>query len=93
MERKPVQIYTVPPLHDYATLEPNRGCLNCRHLNRANMAQCTAYPEGIPYPIISGEIAHDKPLPGDNGIQWEAASDAPSGLPPAISAEDLPLVK
>jgi hypothetical protein len=35
---------------------------------------CKAYPEGIPSHIIQGEIVHDKPYPGDNGIMYEPAN-------------------
>ncbi len=35
------------------------------------MTRCAAYPAGIPLPIIGGDLAHDRPLPGDHGIQFE----------------------
>lgn len=67
-----------PPLFDI-TGRPFHSCLNCRHLYRyAPGFMCDAYPGGISYDIRSGETPHDKPIRGDNGIQWEAAPDAPS---------------
>jgi hypothetical protein len=45
------------------------SCANCKHWH-GGMA-CDAYPKGIPWPIISGDVAHTHPLPDDNGIQWE----------------------
>lgn len=54
-----------------ATGEPYVGCLNCRHLDWRGMTRCVAYPDGIPLPILSGDIEHDRPLPGDHGIQFE----------------------
>jgi len=32
---------------------------------------CRAFPKGIPDPIYHSEVKHDKPYPGDNGIQFE----------------------
>lgn len=46
-----------------------KGCDNCKHYNGG--LGCKAYPGGIPWPILSGAVAHDKPLPGDHGIQYE----------------------
>jgi hypothetical protein len=62
-------------------LSPNRSCLNCRHLHRATLTTCAAFPDGIPLPIQAGILPHDVPQPGDHGIQWQAAEDAPLGLP------------
>lgn len=75
-----IKLNPVPPLFNTVTGQPERQCLNCKHLNRGDMASCKAFPNGIPYPIMRGDIAHDEPYPTDNGIQWEAAEDAPLGL-------------
>ena len=45
--------------------------LNCKHINKENVHTCKAFPEGIPLPISLGGINHDKPFPGDKGIQYE----------------------
>ncbi len=42
----------------------------------------------VPYDIVSRETRHDRPIPGDNGIQWEAAPDAPLGLPEGWTMAD-----
>lgn len=47
------------------------SCLVCRHFDPRGLPRCTAYPDGIPLPIIGGDLAHDRPLPGDHGIQFE----------------------
>ena len=39
---------------------------------------CTAFPDGIPGEITTGENLHVEPFPGDNGIQYEA--EKPKGL-------------
>jgi len=36
---------------------------------------CRAFPEGIPEEIAYGDDEHLNPFSGDNGIQYEAASD------------------
>jgi hypothetical protein len=46
------------------------GCTECRHFRGG--LRCDAYPEGIPWPILAGDIDHLGPLPGDHGIQFEA---------------------
>ena len=87
METKPLQ-FMPPPLFD-ALERPNKSCLNCRHLHRSGVGfTCTAFPDGIPYDIRSGETPHDKPIRGDHGIQWEAASDAPRGLPEGVEGRE-----
>lgn len=57
-----------------ATGQPFIGCLNCRHLDWRRMTRCAAYPDGIPLPILGGDVAHDRPLPGDHGIQFAPMS-------------------
>jgi hypothetical protein len=58
---------TLPPL-----------CLECRHLDPdapASTPRCKAFPQGIPPLIWLGEVEHTTPIPGDNGIQFERASE------------------
>lgn len=40
------------------------GCLACGHYQRG---RCAAYPDGIPLQIISGQIDHMVPRPGQAG--------------------------
>lgn len=47
------------------------SCLTCKHINQENVRKCKAFPDGIPTPIVMGGINHDKPFPGDKGIQYE----------------------
>jgi hypothetical protein len=41
-----------------------QGCIGCAHYQRG---RCAAYPKGIPLPIISGEVDHMVPRPGQVG--------------------------
>jgi hypothetical protein len=43
-------------------------CGNCKHHD--GFLRCAAFPEGIPFAIRSGGLAHIEPLPNDNGIQY-----------------------
>ena len=40
------------------------GCLGCAHYLRG---RCVAYPNSIPLPIVSGEVDHMVPRPGQVG--------------------------
>ena len=59
-----------------AQLAPDRIseplCLFCIHFcqNTDVDLGCTAFPDGIPKQIISGQIGHQKPYPGDHGILY-----------------------
>jgi len=46
-------------------------CYTCVHWIKDTSA-CTAYPEGILTGIMSGELDHSEPLPGDHGITYMA---------------------
>lgn len=47
------------------------GCLFCKHYER--QGKCSAFPNGIPFPISSGALAHLLPLPTlqDNEVIFE----------------------
>ncbi len=51
------------------------SCTNCKHWRGGVV--CDAYPQGIPWPIQSGDVSHLEPLPDDNGVQYEPSDDAP----------------
>ena len=49
-------------------------CKICQHYQRENESgklHCTAFPDGIPVEIITGEHNHEKEYGGDNGIRWK----------------------
>lgn len=48
-------------------------CYECKHYSKNN--RCLAFPDGIPFAILSGDVSHTKPYKGDNGIQFEAVDD------------------
>ncbi len=47
------------------------GCLRCKHLYEDKVS-CKAFPNNIPSEILSGEVKHDTPYEGDNGIRFES---------------------
>jgi hypothetical protein len=43
------------------------GCLGCAHRRVGKRLWCAAYPEGIPFIIIAGQVDHLVPRPGQVG--------------------------
>jgi hypothetical protein len=70
-ERTLTRRATRVPLIDPVTLELRQACQNCRHFDPTGMPRCAAFPDRIPLPIVSGELPHDRPVPGDHGIRFE----------------------
>lgn len=59
-------------------------CMACRHLDRspdATVNRCTAFPDGIPLPLLRAERLHRSPYAGDHGVRFERAESAPSPRP------------
>lgn len=44
-------------------------CIGCKHYTM--MSTCEAFPNKIPYEIISGHFIHTEPYPGDHGIMYD----------------------
>ena len=63
------------------------GCLFCRHLDPQGLPRCAAYSLGIPLPILAGDLPHDRPLSGDQGIQFEPVDDPEAVLDELICAK------
>lgn len=62
---------------------PRPICYSCRWLNsillEGGRMKCTAFPAGIPLPILRNEADHRKPYSGDSGIRFAQVigDDAP----------------
>jgi hypothetical protein len=63
-------------------------CAACRYLRavRGGRIACDAFPLGIPRSILDGRADHRHPYPGDDGIRFAPARDAPAALVAAIKA-------
>lgn len=46
------------------------ACVTCKY--KRDGATCKAFPRGIPRQILNGNNRHDKPVDGDQGIQFES---------------------
>lgn len=57
-------------------------CMTCVHATIApdgSVANCDAFPKGIPEPILRGQVHHDTPFPGDHGILYRRVGSRPDG--------------
>ncbi len=55
-------------------------CAYCRHYRPGDpddekAATCAAFPDGIPTPIWNVGVDHQRPYPGDGGLQFEQRPD------------------
>jgi len=70
------------------TLPPHRNiCLICNNYKGTRLIEigdeveenfinfCSAFNDGIPYEILTGENDHTKPYKGDNGITFDPIED------------------
>jgi hypothetical protein len=49
--------------------------------------QCDAFPKGIPAKIFDAEQMHQKPFPGDHGIQFEARDNLDVPVPDYVTED------
>lgn len=54
---------------------PPTSCQRCIHYKHNDT--CAAFIDGIPKPILDGDVLHDKPYPNDQGILF-----SPKKFPP-----------
>ena len=47
------------------------NCHMCRHMFTSGTPRCTAYPDGIPWEIQSGQVDHRLPYTDDRGIRYD----------------------
>jgi excisionase family DNA binding protein len=45
-------------------------CVDCKYFRGAKSGTCEAFPGQIPDQIWNGEIRHDQPISGDNGMRF-----------------------
>jgi hypothetical protein len=62
-------------------------CLQCRHLAPDGPMKCTAFPRGIPNPILFMEHDHRQPYKGDHGIRYEPRDAAAAEIEPLHRTE------
>lgn len=56
-------------------------CLTCARFDRGSgTPRCTAFPDRIPVEILQLGVDHTAPFPGDHGLQWTPAADAPAAI-------------
>ena len=51
-------------------MDLEHSCFECKHLHEDERS-CDAFPAGIPSVLLYLDVLHDKPFPGDHGIQFE----------------------
>jgi hypothetical protein len=95
--RPEARLEAKPPGQAMLTIDKNSDwpifspvCTYCRHLTGSvpsrRQAVCAAFPRGIPEGIWLGRNKHQKPYPGDHGIQFEPHPDV---VPEVLQREGL----
>lgn len=54
------------------------NCVLCVHLRASRPGEpptCEAFPEGVPVEIYTGDVTHEEPYEGDNGVRFELDPD------------------
>ena len=70
-----------------------QGCRGCAHYQRA---RCIAYPDGIPLLLLSGEVDHMIPRPGQDGdsvfepMDWDVFARTRQRVPTARPEAERP---
>ena len=59
-------------------METEDNCFTCKHL-RADERSCDAFPDGIPSLFLYLDRVHNRPYPGDHGVQYEHNEEVHSG--------------
>jgi hypothetical protein len=54
----------------------SKVCSFCKHFHYLPTRTCSAFPDGIPEIIWSGEKDHRQPYPGDYGTRFEADEES-----------------
>jgi hypothetical protein len=52
-----------------------QNCFVCKHMHD-DLRTCEAYPDGIPTEFLYLDEVHNRPHPGDHGIQFEPVEEA-----------------
>ena len=49
------------------------ACFQCSHFRGmiGGKVRCAAFPDGIPTELTAPNVIHNKPFPGDHGLQFE----------------------
>ncbi|MBD2117333.1 hypothetical protein H6F40_11035 [Microcystis wesenbergii FACHB-1339] len=57
------------------------GCMFCKHINRGNFNDCSAFPSGIPLSIIGGEQIHDSEWDNQSSTDIFELADSAKEIP------------
>tara|TARA_R110002110_G_scaffold240683_4_gene456927 strand:- start:598 stop:888 length:291 start_codon:yes stop_codon:yes gene_type:complete len=60
-------------VHSMFSNSPESNCFRCEYLKEDEVS-CDAFPDVIPRKILLGQRKHNKPIDGDNGIQFKEKS-------------------